>query len=340
MEAAARHRGPRTVLVNAAEGEPLSAKDRVLCQLAPHLVLDGALAAARAIDARRVVVAVRGDAAGALDALQRASAERRLSRRLRIVPVPVAYLAGQESALINFLEGRALRPSTSPPFPVERGIARRPTLVQNPETLAHMALIDRGIHTGSALVTVCGAVRAPGVLEIADGETLAGVLDATGHRTEALRAVLVGGFHGAWALADAAPATRLDIANLRAAVIVALPDSACPVRETVAVMRYLAREIAGQCGPCANGMPAIAQLLEAMADGRAPAGARHHLARWSTDVTGRGACHLPDGAVRFLASALEAFGEDFADHARHGPCLACSRPSTLVPGWASRRWAA
>jgi len=340
MLAAARHRGPRTVLVNAAEGEPLSAKDRVLCELSPHLVLDGALAAARAIDARQIVVAVRGDGVAALDGLHRAVAERGLGGRVRVVPVPVAYLAGQESALINFLEGRQLKPSTVPPLPVERGIGRRATLVQNPETLAHVALIDRGVHSPTALITVGGAVRQAGVLEIAGGEPLTAILDAAGGRTEPLQAVLVGGFHGGWIADTEIASARLDVAALRAGVIIALGESACAPREIANVMAWLAGQVAGQCGPCANGMPAIASLLSQVVDGTSAPGAHAQLLRWSADVSGRGACHLPDGAVRFLADGLELFAADFAQHARNGPCRACRSPSVLLPVPAARGRAA
>ena len=358
MHGAARHRGPRTVLVNGAEGEPLSAKDRVLMELAPHLVLDGALASARAIDARHVVVAVRGDATAAIDALHRAVGERGLRGRVRVIPVPVAYLAGQEMALINHLEGGRLLPRTVPPLPVERGLSNRATLVQNPETLAHVALIDRHgpewfrqvgteAHPGTALLTVAGAVRDPGVLEIACGDPLATALAAAGGTTEALHGVLVGGFHGTWIPGPDVNAVRLDDASLApygaglaAGVTVALGESACPAREIAAVMAWLAGQIAGQCGPCANGMPAIARLLEEVVSGTSPPGAREQLERWSGDLVGRGACHLPDGAVRFLASGLRVFGEDLAGHARRGPCPACRRPLTLMPVPTARRMAA
>jgi len=129
LRSVAGRRGSKAVLVNGAEGEPMSAKDRVLLRTAPHLVLDGAIAAATAIGARPVVVAVPQDAQRALEALRAAVAERRDARRVEIVPVPVAYLAGEETALIRHLDGGALKPATTPPLPFERGLRRRPTLV-------------------------------------------------------------------------------------------------------------------------------------------------------------------------------------------------------------------
>lgn len=341
LRAAAHHRGPRTVLVNAAEGEPLSGKDRVLLERAPHLVLDGALAAARAIDASRVVVAVREDAVLAIGAVTRAARERDLpARRVRITAVPGAYLAGQESALINHLEGRAMRPSTVPPLPAERGIGRRPTLVQNPETLAHVALIDRGVVPTTALVTLAGAVETPGVIEVEDGVTVGTLLRATGAHSERVQAVLVGGFHGIWCRAADANDLVLDDRTRAAGVVFALERRACAVMEIVRVVRWLARESAGQCGPCANGMPAIATLLERCVTHKAPARARAQLERWSTDVTGRGACHLPDGAMRFLRTGLNVFATEFTHHFRHGRCPRCADASTLLPAAPRRRRAA
>jgi NADH:ubiquinone oxidoreductase subunit F (NADH-binding) len=347
MSGVARRRGPRAVLVNAAEGEPMSAKDRALLQMSPHLVLDGALLAAEAVGARSIVIAVPEDAETAHSALRRAVAERSSRRRFKLTPVPAAHLAGEESALINYLNGGPLKPTLVPPLPAERGLKRRPTLVQNPETLAHIALIDRygpdwfrelgtPAHPGSALVTVAGAVAKHGVYEIACGTPLPALLRAAGGELEPLRAVLVGGYHGVWVPAHEIDGLTLDDASLSrsggslgAGVVVALGQSACPVQELTQTMGWLASESAGQCGPCSNGLPALADLLAAMAAGHAPRDAPQRLDRWTRDVAGRGACHLPDGAVRFLRSGLEVFGEELAEHDLRGPCRACRRPTTL-----------
>ena len=328
------------MLVNGAEGEPMSAKDRVLLRFAPHLVLDGALAAARAVGAGTVVVAVREDAA-TLAAVTRAVRERSAQDVVSVRPVPAAYLAGEESALIRHLDGGPLKPVVVPPRPFERGLRGRPTLVQNPETLAHLALIARHgpdwfreagtpDHPGSALVTVAGAVCRPQVLEVSCGVALEAVLADAGGPSEPLRAVLVGGFHGTWiAGADIAAATVDDVGlarfggSLAAGVIVALGASACPVQELARTVDWLAGQSAHQCGPCHNGLPALAGLLAAIAAGRPPRDASARLSRWSQDVAGRGACRLPDGAARFLASGARTFARELADHARRGPCRGC-----------------
>lgn len=347
METVARRRGPRVVLVNAAEGEPMSAKDRALLQLNPHLVLDGAMAAADAVGARSVVVAIPADADSTLLALRNAIEERSERRRVSVERVPVAHLAGEESALIHYLNGGPLKPTIVPPLPAERGLKRRPTLVQNPETLGHIALIAghgpdwfRAVgtseHPGSALVTVSGAVRNQGVLEMACGTPFSALLDTMGGSLEPLRAVLVGGYHGVWISRDDLSSLTLDDAclgrfggGLGAGVIVALGQSACPLQELAGTVRWLASESAGQCGPCSNGLPALAELLQALTAGQAPRNAPELLDRWCGQLLRRGACHLPDGAVKFVQSGVDVFADELAEHDLHGPCRACRRPLTL-----------
>jgi NADH:ubiquinone oxidoreductase subunit F (NADH-binding) len=345
LRSVAGRRGPRVVLVNGAEGEPMSAKDRVLLHLAPHLVLDGAIAAAEAVGARSIVVAVPGDARPALSAIRGAASDRR-RRGIKVAAAPVTHLAGEETALINHLSGGPCLP-TSGARPFERGLRGRPTLVHNPETFAHIATIHRHgpqwfrevgptAHPGSALVTVSGAVRNPGVREIPCGLPLRAVLDDA-DLLEPLRAVLVGGFHGVWVPDDCVDRVTLDDSalarfggGLGAGVIVALGESACPIVELDRVVGWLAGQSARQCGPCANGLPALAGLVGAISGGCAPADASERLQRWSRDIPGRGACSLPDGAVRFLRSGAEVFADELADHATHGPCSACNQIPTLM----------
>jgi NADH:ubiquinone oxidoreductase subunit F (NADH-binding) len=347
LGAVAAERGPRHVLVNGAEGDPMSRKDRHLLHVAPHLVLDGAIAAAQAVGARRLTIAVPQDAGAALDAVRHAAAERRDATAIDVRPVPVAYLAGEESALIHHLDGGPLRPTVVPPFPSRRGLGRRPTLVQNPETLAHLALIARhgpgwfraagtAAEPGTALLTISGAVARPGVYEVALGTPLGAALALAGDATEPLRAFLVGGHHGAWIDAAGRSALTLDDASLRnagaglgAGIIVALGRSACPVQELAQGLAWLAGQSAHQCGPCHHGLPALTGLLTAIAAGRPAPATPGLLARWSDDVTGRGACHLPDGAARVVRSGLRVFGEELTEHAHHGPCAACRRPTTI-----------
>ncbi len=351
--------GRPIVVVNAAEGEPASAKDRALLQSLPHLVLDGAQLAAAAIGAQEIALGICESAAGALDATAHAIGERGHSRRgsaggarFEVLAVPNRYVAGQESALVNFLGGGPALPTFTPPRPFERGVRGRPTLVSNVETLAQLALIARHgaewfrelgtpEQPGSALVTLSGPLPYPGVYEIEHGSPLSTLIDAAGGLTAQLRAVLLGGYTGTWVDArsvDSAAGVSLSDrhlaphgATLGAGVVVLLSTEACPVAELARVTRWLASQSARQCGPCINGLDAIASTVEQLVCGDRGEGrpAIPRLANLVGLVDGRGACGHPDGTARLLASALEVFSEELADHARHGPCVACGRPSEL-----------
>ncbi len=358
LRAVANRRKPKIVVANGTEGEPPSKKDRVLLRDVPHLVLEGAALAARAIGASEAVVAVsetddRGAHSLALALEQRhASSRRRADPDWQLTRTPARYLAGQETALINFLNGGPGLP-TFGPRPFERGVRGRPTLVQNVETLAHIALIARygaewfrGLgtpaHPGSTLITVSGAVAAPGVYEIAHGMPLAELLRQAG-LTDSLAGVLIGGYFGTWhaateigSLALSADALAPREASLGAGVVVALPQNACPVAEVARVAQWFEAESAGQCGPCINGLDAIAYTVSEIAIGTASRSDLLNLERWSREIRGRGACQHPDGASRFLRSALRAFGEEFADHARHGRCERCGHPPVLAAPLALR----
>src|SRR5207302_4447294 len=242
------------------------------------------------------------------------------------------YVAGEESAVIHFLNGGAPIPVFVPPRPFERGYGGRPTLIQNPETLAQVALVARfgerwyrelgtSADPGSALVTISGAVAAPGVYELAFGTPMTALLDAAGGETEPLRALLVGGYFGTWVDASRALKLRLAREDLRSVgcslgsgVLIALGESACGLHETARVIEYLAAQSAGQCGPCVYGLRAIADGFGALADGIAHDRELDRVRRWAAEVRGRGACHHPDGAARFLQSALEVFGEQIESH--------------------------
>jgi NADH:ubiquinone oxidoreductase subunit F (NADH-binding) len=327
------------VVVNGSETEPASAKDRLLLSRMPHLVLDGAVLAARAVRAPEVIVKVGDSAAGSLQALEGAIAVRPNDPvPVRIVAAPEGYVAGEESAVVHYLNGGAELPTFVPPRPYERGYRRRPTLIQNPETLAQVALVARfGEHwyrelgtsadPGSVLVTISGAVGAPGVYEMAFGTPMTDLLDAAGGPTERLRALLVGGYFGTWVDGGEAMRLRLSREELRSVgcslgsgVIIALGASACGIHETARVIDYLADQSAGQCGPCTYGLRAVADGVAALTQ-RGGRGERDRILRWASEIRGRGACHHPDGAVRFVASALSVFAPEIEAHGK-APCRA------------------
>jgi NADH:ubiquinone oxidoreductase subunit F (NADH-binding) len=353
LRAVAERRGRPVVVANATEGEPISGKDRVLLSYAPHLVLDGAVAVADALGAREAIVAVtetakveRAALLRAIEARKRTRADGRVS--LRLVSTPEGFVVGEETALVNHLNGGPGKPTFKPPLPFERGVGGAPTLVQNAETLAHIALIARfgpewfrevgtEEEPGSVLLTVSGAVGRPGVHEVALGTPLAVLLAAAGEVTETPRAFLIGGYFGTWVAVDRAEGLVLSAAalgklgaSLGAGGIFVLPASACGVVESARVIRFLADESAGQCGPCVHGLAAIAGGFERLVR-LDRADVRPELERWLELVKGRGACRHPDGAVRFALSALAAFSDEVEHHVRHGRCASRAAPVLPVP---------
>jgi NADH:ubiquinone oxidoreductase subunit F (NADH-binding) len=339
------------VVANGTEGEPASTKDVMLLSQAPHLVLDGAVAAALAVGASEAVVCVDRADRGAVAAVGRAVAERAVHRLdpvwLRVVTTPSRYVAGEETALVHFLNGGEAKPTFTPPRPFQRGVEGRPTLVDNVETLANVALIARfgagwwrsvgtAADPGSILATISGGVARPGVYELPLGVRLGAVLQHAGAGLSP--GILLGGHFGTWLTPDVARHVRLSVADLArvgaglgCGVIAVLPPTACPLVETARVARWLAGESAGQCGPCVFGLPAIADALDATVAGDPKGRAEAELRRRMGIVAGRGACKLPDGVVRLVTSALSAFGAHIAEHRIGLRCGADAIPVLPTP---------
>ncbi|GAA2012528.1 SLBB domain-containing protein [Nakamurella flavida] len=346
--------GPAVVVVNAVEGDPTSAKDAVLAGHAPQLILDGAELAAHAVGTDTVLVAVR-DQGGPQRCLSAAVADRPPSGvRWQIVPVPERYVASEASALVHGITTGDFRPTGRAVRPWQQGVWGRPTLLDNAETLAQVAVLARigavGFRalgrpgsTGTELITVTGAVARPGVVELPAGSPLGAVLAAVG--APAVGWALVGGLAGGWLdLARHAdrPFTSAALhpvgAGRGTATITVLPPGGCVLTETARLVGHLAGEGAGQCGPCMFGLPALAADLAALTDGDAAAAVR--LDRRLPVVTGRGACRHPDGVVALAASALHALRTELAghlhDHLAHGRCAAVGPVVRLGAG--DRRW--
>jgi NADH:ubiquinone oxidoreductase subunit F (NADH-binding) len=348
MRTVAAGRGKPIVVVNATEGEPASLKDRTLLQTLPHLVLDGAALAAHAIGADEAILCICESAGVGFERAAKAIAERaelpRSWPRIVLSRTPQGYVAGHESALVNHLNGGPGKPTFSPPMPFERGVRRRPTLVNNAETVAHVArhgprwFRELGLadQPGSTLLTLSGPLAYPGVYEVEYGSSLSSLLDAAGGVSTRVRAGLFGGYAGTWI--DGASLSGLALsnahlaphgANLGAGVVLLLSELACPVAETARVTRWLAGESAGQCGPCVHGLDALAQTLEEIRCGSARGDAMARVEQLSMLVSRRGACAHPDGTIRFVTSAADVFAEELADHARYGACEACARQPEL-----------
>jgi NADH:ubiquinone oxidoreductase subunit F (NADH-binding) len=346
LAAVAAGRDVPVVIANGTEGEPASAKDKVLLACAPHLVLDGAVLAAGLVGARQAIVVVHD---AVREVVNSAAAERRRARldrvKVRVMTGADRFVGGEASALVNWVAHGIPLPTAAPPRIFESGLHGRPTLVQNVETLAHLALIARWgarwfrslgtpAEPGSMLVTLVGAVRQPGVREVEIGTPVGDVLGLAGGPAAPLGALLIGGYFGTWADPAVAGPLPLSAEGLSAiggspgaGLVAALPADVCGLAETARVARYLADESAGQCGPCVFGLGSIAGALADLAAGRGYEPGR--LRRWMAQAEGRGACHHPDGAVRMVRSALAVFGEEIDRHAQ-GWCCG-RRPPGVLP---------
>ena len=338
-----------TVVVNGMEGEPASDKDKVLLTRVPHLVLDGAQYLAALCHADRIVVCVPLGREAVATAVSRAIAERSRHRyatlREEVLRPPDRFIAGEESALANWIEsGRSLplpRLDKGTPLRIGRGHA----LVHNTETLAHVALIARHgpgpfrargttEDPGTCLVTVSGTVSHPGVVEVDRGTSLWDVVSRS-RPVESVQALMVGGYGGTWVGPEhfGTPYSSMPLRTIGATagvgVIVVLGDAACGVAESARIAHYLAGQSAGQCGPCVYGLPAIADDLSRLAWGQRERDGIRRLHRRLRQVSGRGACRHPDGAVGMVRSALTVFATDIAAHGRGEPCSHWRRHTTL-----------
>jgi NADH:ubiquinone oxidoreductase subunit F (NADH-binding) len=358
LAAVASERSP-IVVANGVEGEPASHKDSLLMRINPHLVLDGAAVAAASVGARTIVIAVNRSAISAHASLAGAIAERARSgshEQFELLAPPDRFVAGEETALVQWLNGGPAKPAFVPPRPYERGVRGRPTLVQNVETLANIALIARNgpdwfrqlgsdAEPGSMLVTLGGAVERPGIAELESALPLRAALGRSGHFDGAAQAMLVGGYFGTWVPLASALDAPLSEAGLRplgaspgARSLTVLPHATCGIVETARLAAYLAGESAGQCGPCVFGLRAIADALGSIAASEADAGdALRRLRRIAPQVTDRGACAHPNGAARLVTSALTVFRDELAHHLA-GHCTARSFDPVLPIPAAATGW--
>lgn len=343
MRTVASGRGRAVVVANGMESEPASQKDKALLARAPHLVLDGARLAATAIRAGTVKVCLPQEQGWLWSIVENAVAERIQAGldevAIEMHALPQHYVSSEETSVVHWLNGGDARPTAVPPRPYEKGVGGRATLLDNVETLAHVALIARfgpawfrqsGLPDapGTMLTTVSGAVEAPGVYEVEVGTRVGDVLAMGGAGPDA-GPVLIGGYFGTWHdaqdVADlplAGPALGRMGASPGAGVLAVLPAGACGLTETARVLAWLASQSAGQCGPCVFGLPAIADDFAQLASGRPAGPVLDRLDRRLATVIGRGGCRHPDGAVRLARSALSAFAADVKSHVSRRVCLA------------------
>lgn len=347
---------PKTkyLVVNADEMEPGTFKDRLLLEGDPHLLLEGMLIAAYTIQANTAYIFLRGEYLRAEKLLRAAIAQAHeqglLGKNiqssgfdLEIILHTSAgrYICGEETALLNALEGKRANPRAKPPFPQVSGLWGKPTIVNNVETLCNLPGILRygvdwykglgkGSDAGTKLCGVSGRVNNPGCWELALGTPIRELLeDKAGGMCEGyqLRAFLPGGGSTDFLLPEHLDLTLdYDVigkagSRLATGTMIVLDDQTCPVGMVGNLMRFFSHESCGWCTPCRDGLPWIDEIFKRLESG---AGRIEDMQILTDHLEylgpGRTFCALAPGAMAPLGSALRHFREDFDAHIHSGGC--------------------
>lgn len=344
--------GPRWLICNCDEMEPGTCKDRVLLEANPYSLVEGVLLAAYAIGVRRAFIFIRRGYEQAAANLQLALDEAREARLhgtnilgsgfdcdIELHLSAGRYICGEETALMNALEGRRANPRAKPPFPAVKGLWGGPTVVNNVESLANIpdiilngadwfrSLARLPTAAGTKLFCVSGHVDRPACLELPLGVTLGEVLEACGGMRPGSRfkACLPGGASTPYLTAEHLP-LPLDFDTVAAAGsrlgtggVVVFDQATCMVAATLNLVRFYARESCGWCTPCREGLPFVVSLLEKIETGR---GDSEHVAMLAEHVKylNYAFCALAPGAMGPVEGLLRHFAEEVTEHVVRGKC--------------------
>ena len=336
--------GSPVVIANGAEGEPGSHKDRFVMQRQAADILAGLSLAARATGARDAIVFLKASFDAPAAAFEAALAPVELEGlRVEIRRGDDGYITGEETALLESLEGRRPWPRPKPPLPSAVGLQGRPTLVQNVETLARVERAireaDRFPAEETTLVTIWGDVQRPGVREVRLGTPLARVIDEhAGGPTEPVGLVFPAG-PAAPPLLPGELDTPLDPEALRAkgsalgtGAILVVGASACPLSVAVSVAAFYERESCGQCPPCAVGAASLSRILRGFEAGNARPRDLHDLRDVAGFMSGHGYCAHCRCAAAVATGMTSRLAADFEAHAKGCPWPERRHPDPLAPG--------
>ncbi len=337
---------PIYLCVNADEGEPGTFKDRAIMENNPHQLVEGVLIAGYAIRAKQAFIYIRGELMLARKRVEDAVIEAEKSGLLQGFPITVvsgagAYICGEETSLINSVEGRKGFPRNKPPFPAVIGLYNCPTIVNNVQTLATLPWIVRngdaayaklGIPkcTGTHLFGVSGHVKHPGIYEAAMGypfkkliyEDCGGIL---GDRK--LKAVIPGGSSVHILRGEDIENVTLDMDSVRNAgsllgtgAAIVMAEGTCIVRALCVLLRFYAHESCGQCTPCREGLGWMRDIAWRIENGKGKTSDLAELIRLADGMEGNTVCVLADAACWPTRSYLAKFRSEFEDHIKQGKC--------------------
>jgi NADH-quinone oxidoreductase subunit F len=337
---------PIYITVNADESEPGTFKDREIMLKVPHRLLEGCLIAAHAIQSRHVFIYIRGEYAEEYRVLEAARGEAEAAGLLGDVTITIhrgagAYICGEETALLESLEGKRGQPRSKPPFPAIQGLYASPTLINNVESITNMPIVlEVGPQeyaqigappdsTGTRLFCLSGNVAKPGVYEAPHGITVRHLIyDIGGGITDGreLKAVMVGGSSFPVMIPSELD-TPLDADSLGKAglfigsgVITAIDDRTCIVQFALRVAQFYMHESCGKCTPCRVGTRWLVQILKAIENGTATQRDLDLLLDVCDRIIGKCLCVLGDSAAMPVASCVTKFREEFDEHLAHGGC--------------------
>jgi len=345
--------GPRYLCCNADEGEPGTFKDRVIIENDPHLLLEGIAISCFALSVAEAFIYIRGEFAFGAERLERAVSEAEaggflgpnvlgtdFSLRVHVHRGAGSYICGEETALLESLEGKRGLPRLKPPFPASVGLYGRPTVINNVETLSCVPSIVRNGpewfasigtkgNTGPKLFAVSGHVERPGVYELPLGATLRELLfeHAGGIKGgRRLKAVMPGGSSTPVITAEHVD-VKLDFDSLATAgtalgsgAVIVMDDTTCMVEVALGLTRFYRHESCGQCTPCREGLGWMERLLDGIESGRGGPADIGLLLELASGISGKTQCPMGDAAVIPAQSTIGRFREEYESHVRQKGC--------------------
>jgi NADH:ubiquinone oxidoreductase subunit F (NADH-binding) len=345
----------RYAVANGYEADPGAFLDRTLMELDPHAVVEGLAIAAYAVGATRAFVAVKADYALAIERVRAAVAgaedagyiganamDAGFDLEIEVRPVQGAFVLGEETVLLRALEGKRGMPEQRPPYPTEKGLLGRPTIVHNVETLAAVpwivangadafAATGNGPASGTKLVQLAGAIARAGVAEVPLGTPLGEIVEQVGGGVAGkgkLKAVLVGGPAGGFLPASAldtpleAEALRKAGAILGSGSLLVLDQTACVVELGRLLERFMSDESCGKCVPCRIGTRRLFEIADRFTGGRPRPTDVQLLQDLSSDISAGSLCGHGINAPNPLLSGMRYFAEEFEAHINAGICPA------------------
>lgn len=334
------------VVANGGEDEPGSQKDRFLMERYPHKIIEGVLLAAYTIGASEAVLYVNALFTDAIAQLESAISETSTAGHLaiasiRITSAPRQYVAGEDTAALEVIEGRDPLPRMKPPFPTTAGLYGQPTVVNNIETFAYVpSIVRRGAdwfrgqgtadNPGTMLFTLPANVRHPGVVELPVGTTLRALVEEHGGGLASgrgVKGVLPGGPSSGWVGTD-----ELDVAldreplaqlgsTLGCGALRILEDGECVMEVIDEIAQFFMAEACGQCPACNMETQTLAKIITQVKNGRGMPQLMDQIPKVAAFAEGKGQCGLVSMPVSPLISAARLYPEDIAHHLEHGVCI-------------------